>query len=81
MSTFKPKKKPEGEDQTSSVSVDKMQKVVDYLTDYYNLSDRGFSLTGYADKGSKISATFENDNGSATFTVTNPDLIVQFSVQ
>lgn len=83
MKSLKPKSPvTEVEDSVSEpVSVDKMQKVVDYLTDYYHLSDRGFSLTGYSDKGNKISATFENDEGSATFTVTSPDLIIQFSAQ
>lgn len=78
--TLKPKK-PNDDSTGESVSVDKMQKVVDYLTEAYGLSDRGFSLTGYADKGNKITATFENEDGSASFTVTNPDLIVQFSAE
>ena len=64
-----------------NVSSDKMEKVIEYLQDKFNLSGKNFELIGYADKGKKITATLSNDDIEASFVIKSEELIFILSAE
>lgn len=67
-------------DEQEKVSSKKMSEVLDILQEEFNLKDKGFELTGYADKGNKIVATLTNNDYEATFTLKSQDTIMRLSM-
>lgn len=65
---------------STKVSSEKMNKVLDLLQEKFNLKDKGFELTGYADKGNKIIATLSNLDYEATFTLKSQETIMMLSM-
>lgn len=65
-------------DEVGAVSVDKTQVVVSHLQDKFNLKNKNFVLSGYADKGNKIITTLSNKDYDVTVTVKSPDLLYMF---
>ena len=65
-------------DEVGAVSVDKTQVVVSHLQDKFNLKNKNFVLSGYADKGNKIITTLSNEDYDVTVTVKSPDLLYVF---
>ena len=63
-----------------NVSSDKMEKVIEYLQDKFNLSGKNFELIGYADKGNKIVATLANTEYEVQFTIKSQDIILLLGV-
>lgn len=63
-------------DDSTKVSSDKMNKVLDLLQDTYNLRGKNFELIGYADKGNKIVATLANTEYEAQFTIKSSEVIM-----
>lgn len=57
------------------VSSERMQSVLDLLQEEYDIKDKGFELTGYADKGSKIIATVSNAEYDVQFTLKSSALL------
>ena len=57
------------QDSQSEVSSKRMQSVLDLLQDEYDIKNKGFELTGYADKGNKIVATLSNKDYDVQFTL------------
>lgn len=67
-------------EEQEKVSSEKMNKVLDLLQEQFNLRDKGFELTGYADKGNKIVATLTNQDYEATFTLKSQDTIMRLNM-
>lgn len=67
-------------DDSTKVSSDKMNKVLDLLQDTYNLRGKGFELIGYADKGNKIVATLANTEYEAQFTIKSSEVIMRLGM-
>ena len=65
---------------STKVSSDKMNKVLDLLQDTYNLRGKGFELIGYADKGNKIVATLANTEYEAQFTIKSSEVIMRLGM-
>lgn len=63
----------------TEVSSAKTQKTIDLLTECFNLAGQGYSLTGYADKGNKISCTLDNGRISLTAVITDPEFITKLT--
>lgn len=56
-------------EEQSEVSSERMKQVLDLLSDEFDITDKHFELTGYADKGSKIEATVNNPDFEIKFTL------------
>lgn len=67
-------------DDSTKVSSDKMNKVLDLLQDTYNLRGKNFELIGYADKGNKIVATLANTEYEAQFTIKSSEVIMRLGM-
>lgn len=67
-------------DDSTKVSSDKMNKVLNLLQDTYNLRGKGFELIGYADKGNKIVATLANTDYEAQFTIKSSEVIMMLGM-
>ena len=57
------------------VSSERMQSVLDLLQEEFNIKDKGFEITGYANKGSKILATISNTEYDIQFTLKSSALM------
>lgn len=68
-------------DDSTKVSSDKMNKVLNLLQDTYNLRGKGFELIGYADKGNKIVATLANTEYEAQFTIKSSEVIMMLGME
>lgn len=62
-------------DEQSEVSSQRMQSVLDLLQDEFDIRDKHFELTGYADKGNKIEATVNNPDFEIKFTLKSSTLM------
>lgn len=63
------------QEEKSEVSSERMQSVLDLLQEEYDIKNKGFELTGYADKGSKIVATVSNRDYDVQFTLKSSVLL------
>lgn len=45
-----------------NVSVEKMTTAIQVVQNIFNLSDKNFAVTGFADKGTKVSLSMSNDD-------------------
>ena len=53
----------------AEVSSQRMHQVLNLLQDEFDIKNKGFELTGYADKGTKIEATVNNMDFEIKFTL------------
>lgn len=51
------------------VSTAKMESAVEVVQNHFNLCDKGFSVNGFADKGSKCQLSMSNDDFDIVVTV------------
>lgn len=55
--------------ESKKVSIVKMEKAVEVVSEQFNLCDRNFSMNGFADKGGKCQLSMSNDDFDIVITV------------
>ena len=56
-------------EESKKVSFDKMQEAVRVVTENFNLLDKGFSVNGFADKGTKVQLSVSNGDFDLVVTI------------
>ena len=56
-------------EESNKVSFDKMEETVRVVSESFNLSDKGFSVNGFSDKGSKVQLSVSNGDFDLVVTV------------
>lgn len=54
---------------SKKVSIDKMEEAVRVASENFNLLDKGFSVNGFADKGSKVQLSVSNGDFDLVITI------------
>ena len=54
---------------SKKVSIEKMQKAVEVAQEQFNLCDKNFSMSGFADKGRKCQLSMSNDDFDIVITI------------
>lgn len=54
---------------SKKVSIDKMEEAVRVASENFNLFDKGFSVNGFADKGSKVQLSISNGDFDLVVTI------------
>lgn len=57
------------DNEEQGVSVEKMSRAVDLVSKKFNLTDKGFVVTGFVDKGSKVTVALANADFDITITI------------
>ena len=55
--------------ESKKVSTEKMQKAVEVVQEQFNLCDKGFSVNGFSDKGSKCQLSMSNGDFDIVVTI------------
>lgn len=61
--------KAKDDEESRKVSIVKMEKAVEVVSDEFNLYDKNFIVTGFADKGSKCQIALSNGDFDIVITV------------
>lgn len=61
--------KSQNDTEEQGVSVEKMSRAVDLVSKKFNLTDKGFVVTGFGDKGSKVTVALANADFDITITI------------
>ena len=61
--------KAKDDEESKKVSIVKMEKAVEVVSDEFNLYDKSFIVTGFADKGSKCQLAMSNGDFDIVVTV------------
>ena len=61
------------EDEAKKVSMKKMEKAVQLLQEEFNLSDKGFSVTSFTDKGSSVKLSMTNGDFDVSVIVNDAE--------
>lgn len=56
-------------EESKKVSIDKMEEAVRVVSENFNLLDKGFSVNGFADKGTKVQLSVSNGDFDLVITI------------
>lgn len=60
-------------EEEAKVSTEKMQRAIDLVSRKFNLTDGGFVVTGFVDKGTKVSVSLANGDFDLSITIKDSD--------
>lgn len=58
-----------GKEEDSKVSIARMEKAIEVVSQKFNLTDDNFALTGFSDKGNKFQMSLSNEDFDITVLV------------